>query len=95
MHKYTAALLAAFAATKDFAARIAERIRKFLVALHVASLKRLVFRTVERARRVDDDVRYHEAGAAEARIKSDEAWRHADGQLSAAKRDAAKHGTTL
>ncbi|CAJ3496122.1 Uncharacterised protein [Burkholderia pseudomallei] len=95
MHKYTAALLAAFAATKDFAARVAERNRKFLVALHVANLKRLVIRTVERARRADDDVRYHEAGAVEARIKADEAWRHADGQLSAAKKDAAKHGVTL
>ncbi|KVO91159.1 hypothetical protein WL21_26520 [Burkholderia ubonensis] len=95
MHKLTAAMLASFAAVKGFSARIAARIHAFLVALHIANLRKLIENADKRVRQYDDLIRYHKAAGIEAESRADEAARAADTVKRTALIDAISHGATL
>ncbi|MCA8314721.1 hypothetical protein LGN43_10550 [Burkholderia multivorans] len=95
MHKLTAAMLAGFAAFKEFGASIAARIHAFLLAQHVANLRKLIERANKRVRQFDDVVRYHKAAAIEAEVQADEAARAAEAVERAVKIEATLHGVTV
>ncbi|QRR06442.1 hypothetical protein FPJ27_08575 [Burkholderia sp. MS455] len=95
MHKLTAALLAAFEATKGVSVRIATRIHAALIAIHVANLRKLIERADKRVWQYEDLTRYHKAAGIEAESRADEAARAADAVKRTALIEAISHGATL